>query len=80
MDLIQELENKLTELNAVRASILKLLSNGGVQSYGVAGSNATYRNLPELRQQEKILFSQIKELEDLMQGKSSSMIKPAFRI
>ncbi|MCF6777635.1 hypothetical protein L3V83_13780 [Thiotrichales bacterium 19X7-9] len=81
MDIEAELQQKRTELESIRSSINKLLSNGGVASYAAGGSTVSYRTLPELRAEERKILDAIDSLERIKLGKQqSNFITSSFRV
>ncbi|TNF70264.1 MAG: hypothetical protein EP298_00160 [Gammaproteobacteria bacterium] len=81
MDIEEELQQKRAELESIRSSISKLLSNGGVASYAAGGSTVGYRNLPELRAEERKILAAIDSLERIKSGKQqSNFITSSFKV
>ncbi|WP_100551078.1 hypothetical protein [Caedibacter taeniospiralis] len=81
MDIEKELQQKYAELEAIRASINKVIGNAHIESYSATGNSITYREMKDLRAEESRLMFAINQLELIKQGqRGSSIVSTSFRV
>ncbi len=81
MDIEKELQQKYAELEGIRASINKVLSNAHVESYSATGNSITYREMNDLRTEESRLMFTINQLELIKKGQRvSGIVTTSFRV
>ncbi|WP_440994741.1 hypothetical protein [Cysteiniphilum litorale] len=84
MDIETELAQKYAELEGIRASINKAISNAHIGTYSAGGNSVTYREMKDLRAEESRLVFAINQLELIKQDKRSkkanSFMSTGFRV